>query len=116
MPYVRHTEGLGDKSYGTATTMEARENQLIAMAYDLAEKRIREGTASSMEVVHFLKMGSQKDRIEREIMNEQKRLVAAKTGAYDSAKRLEALYSDAIEAMKSYSGANDKDADVQGTD
>lgn len=112
---VKRTPKPIETEYPAATTMEARENQLIALAYDLVEQRIRDGTASAAETVHFLKMGSQRDRIERDIMKEQKRLVAAKTGALDSAKRLEALYSDAIEAMRSYSGAS-SDAELPGTD
>ena len=109
-------ENLGDKVYPAASTMEGRENQLISMAYDLVEKRLRAGTASPSETVHFLKMGSQRDRIEREIMAEQKKLVTAKTGAYDSAKKLEALYTDAIEAMRTYSGAGESHVDIQETD
>lgn len=98
-----------------ASSQESREAQLISLAYDLAERRLREGTASSQEVVHFLKMGSQKDRLEREIMSEQKKLVTAKTGSYESGKRLEALYTDAIDAMRRYSGhagESDGDSDV----
>ena len=93
-----------------ASSQESREAQLISLAYDLAERRLREGTASSQEVVHFLRMGSQKDRLEREIMSEQKKLVSAKTGSYESGKRLEALYTDAIEAMRRY-GGHGEDAD-----
>ena len=97
-------QALLTKTYPPATTPEAREDQLIAMAYDLAELRMRNGTASSQEVVHFLRMGSAKDRLEREIMNEQKKLVSAKTGSYESGKRLEALYDDLISVMKTYNG------------
>lgn len=99
--------GLGDREYPPVTTPEAREDQLIMMAYDLAEQRMRNGTASSQEVVHFLRLGSSKDRLEREIMGEQKKLVSAKTGSYETGKRLEALYDDAIKAMRTYSGAID---------
>ena len=98
---VKRTPKPIETEYPAATTMEARENQLIALAYDLVEQRIRDGTASAAETVHFLKMGSQRDRIERDIMKEP--------------KRLEALYSDAIEAMRSYSGAS-SDAELPGTD
>ena len=101
--------GVGSKQYPPASTPEAREEQLIAMAYDLAEQRMRDGTASAQEVVHFLKMGSPKERMEREIMGEQKKLVTAKTGAYETGKRLEALYEDAIKALKTYSGGGSQD-------
>ena len=56
----------------TATSPEARENQLISLAYDLVEQRLRDGTATSQETVHFLKLGSTKDRIEKEILERQK--------------------------------------------
>lgn len=87
-----------------ATTPEARENQLIAKAYDLVEKRLDEGTATSQETTHFLKLGSTKDRLEKEILQEQKQLLKAKTEAIQSAKRVEELYNNALNAMKTYSG------------
>lgn len=88
----------------TATTPEGRENQVIAMAYDLAEKQIREGTASAQVITHFLKMGSMKERMEREMMTEQRKLLTAKTGMIESSKNIEKMYEDAINAMKRYSG------------
>lgn len=88
----------------TAKSPEDRENQIVAMAYDLAEKQIREGTASAQVISHFLKLGSPKDRLEREILAEQKKLVAAKTENLESSKRIEGLYKDAMDAMKRYSG------------
>lgn len=101
--------GLGDKQYPPALTDEAREKQLICMAYDLAEQRMRDGTASSQEVVHFLRMGSQRDRLEKEIMGEQKKLVTAKAGAYQSARNLETMISDAMEMFKLYNGKGEED-------
>lgn len=97
----------GDKPKTTrktppALTSEARENQLISLAYDLVEKRLREGTATSQETTHFLKMGSAKERKELEIMEKQKALLSAKTEALETAKNIQELYSNAIEAMKEY--------------
>lgn len=90
-----------------ALTPEARENQLIALAVDVAEKQLREGTASSQVITHFLKLGSTKERLEREILEKQKELIAAKTESMQSGKRLEALYQGAIDAMREYgSGIN----------
>ena len=83
---------------------EARENQLIALAINLAEKQLMEGTASSQVITHYLKLGSTKERIEKEILEKQKDLIAAKTEAIQSAKRVEELYANALEAMKNYSG------------
>lgn len=89
------------------TTPEARENQVIAMAYDLAEKQIREGTASAQVLTHFLKMGSVKERLERDKMNEETKLLAAKTESISDSKKFEALVKDALDAMKKYQGSED---------
>lgn len=85
-------------------TLEAREDQLIALAVDLAEKQLRDGTASAQVITHYLKLGSTKDRLEKEILAEQKELLKAKTESIQSAKRVEELYLDALNAMRSYSG------------
>jgi hypothetical protein len=90
-----------------ATTPEARENQLIALAVDLAEKQLREGTASSQVITHYLKLGSTKEQLEKEILSQQKELMSAKTEAIRSSKHVEELYANAIEAMKEYSGKKD---------
>lgn len=87
-----------------ALTPEARENQLIYLATELAEQQLRDGTASSQVITHYLKLGSSKERIEKEILEKQKDLISAKTEALQSAKRIEELYANAISAMKSYSG------------
>lgn len=93
-----------------ALTPDARENQLIYLATDLAEKQLKEGTASSQVITHYLKLGSSKERIEREILEKQKDLLVAKTEMIQSAKRVEELYANAIAAMKRYSG-NGSDED-----
>lgn len=85
-----------------ALTSEGRENQLISLAYDLVEQRLKDGSATSQETTHFLKMGSTKERLEKEIMEKQKALLEAKTEALESAKRIEALYDNAINAMRVY--------------
>jgi hypothetical protein len=87
-----------------ALTPEARENQLIALSYDLVEQRLRDGTASSQETTHFLKMGSPKQQLELERLREENKLLRAKTEALESAKNVEALYKEAIIAMRRYSG------------
>lgn len=87
-----------------ALTPEARENQMIALAVDLAEKQLMEGTASSQVITHYLKLGSTKERIEKEILEKQKELITAKTESLQSAKRVEELYTEAINAMRRYSG------------
>ncbi len=97
------------KKMRPATTPEARENQLIALAVDLAEKQLIEGTASSQVITHYLKLGSTKEKIEREILEKQKELIEAKTENLQSAKRIEELYTNAINAMKNYSGQSNGD-------
>lgn len=87
-----------------ATTPEGRENQLIALAADLAEKRLREGTATAQEVVHFLKLGSSREQLEQERIRHENELLEAKVEAMASAARIEELYAEAISAMRSYSG------------
>ncbi len=95
-----------------ALTPEARENQLISLAVDLAEQQLRDGTASAQVITHYLKLGSTKERLEKEIMKEQKTLLAAKTEALKSSQISESLYREALAAMKSYRyGGEDEDAE-----
>lgn len=93
-----------EKKIRPATTPEARENQMIALAVDLAEKQLIEGTASSQVITHYLKLATTKEKIEREILEKQKELIVAKTENLQSAKRIEELYSNALKAMQNYSG------------
>ena len=92
-----------------ALSPEARENQLISLAIDLVEQRLIDGTASSQETTHFLKLASTKARIEKEILEKQKELISAKTENLKSAQRIEELYAEAITAMRNYSGNGDSD-------
>lgn len=92
-----------------AITPEARENQMISLAVDLAEQQLRDGTASSQVITHFLKLATAKERIEREILEKQKDLISAKTEALQSAKRVEELYANALDAMRRYNGQGDSD-------
>ena len=90
-----------------ALSPEARENQMISLAIDLAEQQLRDGTASSQVITHFLKLGSSKERLEKEMMELQKGLVEAKTESLQASKRMDEMYTRAIAAMKSYSGSGD---------
>lgn len=87
-----------------ALNPEARENQIIARAYDLAEQQIMNGTASSQVISHFLKLGSTREKLEKEIKVEEKKLLVAKTEAMQSQKQSEALYKDALDAFRLYGG------------
>ena len=99
------------KKIRPALTPEARENQLIYLATELAEQQLKDGTASSQVITHYLKLGSTKERIEKEILEKQKELITAKTEALQSAKRIEELYANAISAMRKYSGNGEEDED-----
>ncbi len=96
-----------------ATTPEGREQQLIALAMEATEKRIRDGTASAQELVHFLKAGSPTAKLERQILEKQKELITAKTEAIASQKRVEELYANALSAMRSYAGSPEGDNDYE---
>ena len=92
-----------------ATTPEAREKQLIALAVDAAEKQLLEGTASSQVITHFLKLATRKNEMELEIMKAQRDLAQAKAEAIQSQQRSEELYAEALKAMRNYSGQGDPD-------
>ena len=94
-----------------ALTPEARENQLISLAVDLAENQLQEGTASAQVITHYLKLGSTKERIEKEILEKQKELITARTEALQSSKKIEELYTNAISAMRRYSGQSGEQDD-----
>lgn len=85
-------------------TIEARENQMIALSFDLVEKRLRNGSASSQETTHFLKLATMKEANERRIQELEMQLLEAKTEALRSEKMSEKLCQDAIDAMRKYSG------------
>lgn len=97
------------KQIRPALTPEARENQLISLAVDLVEQRLLDGTASSQETTHFLKLGSMKNRLEMKKLEEENKLLQAKTEALQSAKKQEELFEEAIKAMRRYSGNGDPD-------
>lgn len=89
-----------------ALTPESRENQLISLAVDLAEQQLRDGTASSQVITHYLKLGSTQQKLEQDILEKQKELITAKTEALQSTKKIEELYANAIMAMKQYNGSD----------
>jgi hypothetical protein len=86
---------------------DERENQLISLAVDRAEQQLRDGTASSQVITHFLKLASSRERLEREKLERENEVLKAKADAYQSTQRIEELYSNAINAMRLYSGNGD---------
>lgn len=91
-----------------ARTPEARENNLIGMAWDRLEERVANGTATAGELLAIMKLGTRKERMELEIAQEKKELMRAKTEALQSAKKVEELYGEAIAAFKRYNGYFDE--------
>ena len=92
-----------------ALTPEARENQLVSLAVDLAEQQLRDGTASSQVITHYLKLGSSREKLEREKLEEENKLLRDKTENLQSMKRVEELYAEALKAMRNYNGQGEPD-------
>ena len=92
-----------------ALTPEARENQLISLAVDLAEEQLRDKPASSQVITHFLKLGTTKAELEKEKLAKENELLRAKTESIESQKRIEELYAEALNAMRRYNGQGDPD-------
>lgn len=106
MPGVKKTsQSDSKKKMRPALDPDARENQMISRAMDLAEQQLMDGTASSQVITHFLKLGTAKARLEKKMLEEQVELTKAKTQSYRSMEQTEALINNAIRAMKSYQGS-----------
>lgn len=90
-----------------AQTEENRENQLVSLAIDLAEKQLAEGTASSQVITHYLKLGSTREKLEQERLRNENELLVSKVKMLASAEEVEKLYKDALNAMRAYTGQDD---------
>lgn len=90
-----------------ARSPEARENQLISLAYDEAENEIRNGTASSQIITHFLKLGSAKERLEKEKLENENELLRAKVKSLENEEQSRIDYNQVLQAMREYSGAEE---------
>lgn len=93
----------------SATTLIGKENQLISLAVEEAERQIREGTASSQLITHFLKLGTTREKLEQEQLRRKNRVLEAQADAIDSNKRIEELYGNALNAMRRYQGQDPVD-------
>lgn len=87
-----------------ATTLEGRENQLVSLAIDLAERQMRDGTATSQVITHYLKLGSTRELLEQQRLQQENELLRAKVEQLASTKRIEELYEQALNAMRTYAG------------
>lgn len=92
-----------------AISIEARENQMIALAVDLAEQQLRDGTASSQVITHFLKLGTSRAELEKEKLRNETEVLKAKAKAIESAEELKVIYENALNAMRNYQGYGDPD-------
>lgn len=94
-----------------AISPENRERQLMSLAVDLAEQQLRDGTASSQVITHFLKLASRKEEIEREILERQRDLITAKTDQINAQREDDVDYKEVIRAIKGYQGRSDPEDD-----
>lgn len=101
-----------DQKIRPALTPEARENQMISLAIDLAEQQLREGTASSQVITHFLKLGSSREKLEQEKLRKDQELIEAKKENLRSNQVQQELYDKAINAMRRYSGQGEEGVDI----
>lgn len=92
-----------------ASTAKGREAQMVNLATDLAEEQLRNGTASSQVIVHFLKLGTEKEKLERQKLEMETEKLKAQAEAFRSAKHMEELYEEAIKAFGIYRGTTDDD-------
>ena len=115
MPARRRSSESKPRHRKPATTPEGRENELVSDAMDLAANQIRNGTASSQVITHFLKLGSTRERLEQQRLEHENELTRVRIEAIESQKRVEELYMEALQAMRSYSGDLPiSDEDVEG--
>ena len=103
-PQGRLRDRSQSKTTPTATNSEAREKQLISLAMDVAEKQMRDGTATSQVITHFLKLGSETEKLQRDKLRNEVELLKAKVVQIESQARMEELYAQAITAMNKYTG------------
>ena len=101
------------KKMRPAISPEARVNQLISLAYDLVEERLRDGTATSQETTSLIKLGTEKAKLESEKLRRENMLLTAKTDAIESSRKQEELNAKAIKAMSEYSGHPEMAEDVE---
>lgn len=110
MAKVKANQSNSARKMRPALTPESRENQMIALAVDLAEQQLRDGTASSQVITHFLKLGTTRAELEKEKLQAENEVLRAKAKAIESAEEVKVLYENALKAMRNYAGYGDEDA------
>ena len=96
-----------------ATSIEGRNNQLIAAAFDLAERRLHDGSASAQEVVHFLRLGAAEQRLKEEKLHNENLVLAARTEEMKARSSGEELMGRALAAFRGYSGQEAVDPEAE---
>lgn len=109
MAKVKAPPSESPKKTRPAITPEGRENQMIALAVDCAEKQMREGTASSQIIVHYLKLATEEARLKNKNLEIESQLAQAKIEALKAEKSREEMFKAAIDAMRSYRGQGDSE-------
>lgn len=104
MARTKRTEMPAIKAEPPALNPQDREDQLIALAVDLAEQRLRDGTASNQLIAEIMKLGTTKERLQKEKLQRENEMLRAKTEAIEAAKRTDEIYTKALNAMRSYAG------------
>ena len=94
-----------------AKTAEERENQMISLALDLAEEQLRNGTATSQVVTHYLKLATTREALEREKLQKENHLLKVRADAHASGQKVEQMYQEAIVAFRGYSGQETQNAE-----
>lgn len=107
----KNSDGTLQRKFAPAVDPEARENQLIHMAIDAAEEKFLNGTAPNQLILHYLKLATTKNQLEKEKLRKENLLLEAKTEAMKSAAKSEELYANAIQAMRIYSGSLTREDD-----
>ena len=106
---IKNTTESPPRKMRPAIDPEARENQMISIAEDLAEQRLLDGTASNQLIVHYLKLGTTRERLEKKRIEQEIELQKAKTKALANAEEIKVLYENALKAMRNYGGYGDPD-------
>lgn len=104
-------DGSSSSQFSPASNPEERENQMISLAVNLAEQQLREGTASSQVIVHYLKLASTRNKLEEEKIKYETAMLQAKKDALNKSGQLQELMANALEAFRSYSG-NTEESEV----
>lgn len=111
MATPRKTTGTDRRERPKARTPEERENQLVSLAFDVAEKQMLEGTVSATVMVHWLKLGTARSKLEEEKLRKENILLEARANDLGSSKEAEARYAEAVRAIRSYQGMEPEEDD-----